>query len=298
MNDLGPRARSLIDTLLEVDEPSALDRARVRAKIDVRLPAAAAAGTVAATVSGKAGAGAGIAAGTAAGGGAASGGLVAGASLAAGKLVLAVAITGASVTAGVGAYRASQSTPAAPQSLATKIAARSAVSEPVPARAPGAVAPSPSATPRSAPAELEPQPERSSSDRAPGETVASVRAAGPERHEPGPAARALPNRDSVRDEAALLAAARAAITNGDAPLALERLDEHTVRFPSGVLLEERRVLRVLALCASGRASEARSAAAAFMADSPRSPLVSSVRNACAAPSADDLVTKPGAAGHQ
>lgn len=59
------------------------------------------------------------------------------------------------------------------------------------------------------------------------------------------------------------------------------LDEHAARFPRGALRDEREAARVLALCADGRTAEARAAASAFVAASPRSPLASQVRAACA-----------------
>ncbi|MBX3225456.1 MAG: hypothetical protein KF795_33430, partial [Labilithrix sp.] len=96
--------------------------------------------------------------------------------------------------------------------------------------------------------------------------------------------------DSVAEEAALLRAAHAALARGDGPSALARLDEHAARFPQGALGEERRAARVFALCASGRAAEARAAATTFAATSPRSPLAAQVRRSCAtsavAPPAD------------
>jgi hypothetical protein len=59
------------------------------------------------------------------------------------------------------------------------------------------------------------------------------------------------------------------------------LDEHARRFPRGALAEEREAARVLALCAQGRASEARASASAFVASNPRSPFAAQVRRSCA-----------------
>jgi hypothetical protein len=52
------------------------------------------------------------------------------------------------------------------------------------------------------------------------------------------------------------------------------------RFPSGALAEERDASRVLALCAAGRAAEARVIATDFLAKHPRSPAASRVRASC------------------
>ena len=275
MNELGPKARSLIDAVQEADEPNVRDLARVRAKLDARLGLAGAAATMAASMSAKASAGVGIGAGTAVGSGAAGGSLFGGAALATGKVVLAVALTGASVTAGISVYRAEQGSPVEPTPAAAKLVSRPAERGALPAPA----------APRQI-AAREPDVERleqPNAERAPQE----ARLPEPRRREP--VALQLPREDSVKDgedsvkdEAALLASARAAIGSGDAELALERLDEHAIRFPRGVLVQERRAARVLALCASGRASEARAAAEAFIAENPRSPLVSSVRRACSA----------------
>jgi hypothetical protein len=72
-----------------------------------------------------------------------------------------------------------------------------------------------------------------------------------------------------------------AVRAHDGATALARLDEHARRFPRGLLGEEREAERVLALCELGRVAEARRAAAAFLAESPRSPLADRVRTSCA-----------------
>jgi hypothetical protein len=86
--------------------------------------------------------------------------------------------------------------------------------------------------------------------------------------------------DDVAGEAALIRAAHAALARGDGAEALSALDRHTARYPHGALVEERQAARVFALCASGRVAEARDAAAAFVGESPRSPMVAQVRRAC------------------
>jgi hypothetical protein len=60
------------------------------------------------------------------------------------------------------------------------------------------------------------------------------------------------------------------------------LDEHARRFPRGALSEEREAAKVMALCAEGRASDARASASAFVAANPRSPFAAQVRRSCAA----------------
>ena len=111
----------------------------------------------------------------------------------------------------------------------------------------------------------------------PAASIAPVMALPPE---PASAPRATPA-DRVAEEAVLLREAHGALARGDGAGALRHLDVHAARFPSGVLVEERRAARVFALCAAGRAADARSAADTFLAASPRSPLAAQVRRACA-----------------
>ncbi|WP_437825577.1 hypothetical protein [Sorangium sp. So ce1153] len=79
----------------------------------------------------------------------------------------------------------------------------------------------------------------------------------------------LPN-SILSDELRLIDTARAALQRGDVPLALRLTAEHAARFPGGSLAIERDVLRVDALVAGGRITEAASHACAFVARSPRS----------------------------
>jgi RNA polymerase sigma-70 factor (ECF subfamily) len=86
--------------------------------------------------------------------------------------------------------------------------------------------------------------------------------------------------DTVAAEAELLRRADAARKAGDASLALNLLDEHRARFPTGILVQEREAERVVVLCALGRSGDARAAAAAFLRDWPHSPLAGRVRSSC------------------
>ncbi|HEV8320942.1 MAG TPA: hypothetical protein VG389_04965 [Myxococcota bacterium] len=87
-------------------------------------------------------------------------------------------------------------------------------------------------------------------------------------------------------ETVLLNGASAALGAKDAAHALALLEDYARRFPHGVLAEEMMATRVLALCALGRAGEARAAAEAFLATRPRSPYAARVRASCgAAPAA-------------
>jgi hypothetical protein len=77
-------------------------------------------------------------------------------------------------------------------------------------------------------------------------------------------------------ELRLLEQARTAVAREDFGLALQLLVEHTRRFRTGRLVEEREALRVKSLAGLGRRGAARRAAAEFEANFPRSPLLPSV----------------------
>jgi RNA polymerase sigma-70 factor (ECF subfamily) len=85
---------------------------------------------------------------------------------------------------------------------------------------------------------------------------------------------------TVAAEAELLRRADAARKAGDASRALDLLDEHRARFPTGILVQEREAERVVVLCALGRNGDARAAATAFLRDWPHSPLAGRVRSSC------------------
>lgn len=74
-------------------------------------------------------------------------------------------------------------------------------------------------------------------------------------------------------ELELLEPARKAIAQGDYGAALEAVARHERAFPSGQLSEERSALRVRALWASGRRTEAQASAALFKKRYPRSGLL-------------------------
>jgi hypothetical protein len=81
---------------------------------------------------------------------------------------------------------------------------------------------------------------------------------------------------SLEAELALLELARTAPPRE----ALAALEQHRLEFERGMLVDEREVLRVETLCALGRAAEAQTAAADFLAAHPESPLRSRLEPAC------------------
>jgi hypothetical protein len=277
---LGPDARALLGAAIDADDPSADDAARVRAKIAARIGVATAAGTAAGLSAKTAVASLPPCAGAAATTTAGVGGTLAGSSALGAKIALAVVLAGA---AGTGAVVLRDDVPMRAQTAASSTAtparprAASPASAPVAGAAteesapPTAVAPPPIAT-RTAPE----KDARSASVQAP--------PAPPSR--PPPAIRPRePARDSggdaIAEEAMLLRSAQAALARGDGSSALIALEEHATRFPRGALQEEREAARVFALCASGRAVDARTAASTFVAANPRSVLAAQVRRTCA-----------------
>jgi len=109
----------------------------------------------------------------------------------------------------------------------------------------------------------------------PGERRAEAAAAS------APSAAPAPAPSTLASETRLLEAAQRELASGRAASALSLLDEHARRFPAGALSEERTAARVLSLCALGRHEAARQAANAFLAASPRSPLIPRLRGSCA-----------------
>jgi hypothetical protein len=82
---------------------------------------------------------------------------------------------------------------------------------------------------------------------------------------------------AVRWELRLLEQARAAVAREDFAEAIHLLTEHTRRFRTGRLVEEREALRVKALVGLGRRDDASRAAAEFEARFPDSPLLLTIR---------------------
>lgn len=98
---------------------------------------------------------------------------------------------------------------------------------------------------------------------------------------PSPLVAAPPvERDDLPSELRWIERAQTALAAGDPGAAQAALRGHARAFPRGHLAEEREALSVQCLCASGRAEEARRAAAAFVARHPTSPQSARVRRAC------------------
>lgn len=83
--------------------------------------------------------------------------------------------------------------------------------------------------------------------------------------------------DSISEEAAILSRAQAELRLGRAARTLQILAEHERRFKQGILAQERRTVRIQALCMLGRVAEAN---ALMQGVSPQSLTGQSVRQAC------------------
>lgn len=87
-------------------------------------------------------------------------------------------------------------------------------------------------------------------------------------------------RDDLPAELRWIERAQTALAANDPAAAQAALRGHARAFPRGHLSEEREALAVQVLCASGRADEARRAAAVFIARHPGSPQAARVRRTC------------------
>jgi RNA polymerase sigma-70 factor (ECF subfamily) len=87
--------------------------------------------------------------------------------------------------------------------------------------------------------------------------------------------------DTLGAEIELMHKAQVASREGQPAKALALLDRHAALYPRGVLAQERAATRVVVLCALGRTTEARAAAAQFERAAPKSPLLARVKASCA-----------------
>jgi hypothetical protein len=88
-------------------------------------------------------------------------------------------------------------------------------------------------------------------------------------------------RPTLPEELPLLREAQLATRVGNFARALELLEEHAARFPSGDLREERIAARINVLCSLGRIDDAREEAKRFLAQAPETPYASRIRASCA-----------------
>jgi len=273
--ELSPEAQDIIGAA-EHDGPSDADRSRVRASV---LAAIAGGTAVTATTAAEAvTSSAGATSASAAGVGAVSMGLAT-------KLIIGAALV---VGVGAGLYAAKATSDSSPSPTATTTPSLSAAQTTPPpaasqtrnsATTPEAVAEagSPVASVTKTPRAVAPTP---SAEPAVRERVKATRA------KATPAAPTASNSGSdelaqLEQERALLDVATKALRNGKPARALEVLSESTTLFPKPLLAQERRATRILALCAVGRAKDARAAAEKFRERYPSSAHLTRIDRACA-----------------
>lgn len=89
--------------------------------------------------------------------------------------------------------------------------------------------------------------------------------------------------NEIRQEVALLSKAQAALSRGRPQEALAALSEHALRFPRGVLTEERVATRARTLCALGRMQEAQTELRRMQKLNPSSAYLARARESCGLP---------------
>jgi hypothetical protein len=317
MNDLPADAARLLEVARDAMSPTDEDRQRVRRNV---LAATAAAAAVGAGAHASASASASVGGGSVAAGSTLKVGSGAGALLSGGaKWLLAAALTGTVASASVytankhadrvaqqrdmaaapansrhaiaarhaqplaetthgdgaatAAANAAATVPGAqldPAAMAPVAATAARTDAPVPTQAHGRVS-VPGSMARPLPHRSVHQPHLTAAELA---TVATAPTA------PATAAPQVAASPRIEEELDLVRQASVALREGRAQAALALLREHTARFPSGMLSEERDGLLVLSLCATGERAEAERAAAIFLARSAHSPLAAHVRKGC------------------
>jgi len=272
MDELPPRARALLDVARGTDEPSRAERSRIDGKVRATLagfglalpPLDPAAPTASAASSAT------EAASSASGGAAATGA----AASSSGPLTFAAGAA-SMVAVGLGALWVLSGDPepaaAPPPSLAAPSVVEAAAADDTAddlaaVAVPTEATPLPAPTAQAATAGVEREASAARTQR--------VRA---RRRTTEPAA--LPHGD-LQLEVLLIDAANRALSAGRHGQALGVLAEHAERFPAGELREERRALRVLALCGAGRLEEGRRDRERLLAGAADSVLAARLRDAC------------------
>lgn len=245
MTELGRQAKALIERASGCEEPTAENRARVRAAITAKLLGAAASGaTLAAARSSAAATGA------------------APAAMLGVKTSMLVSLALAGVV-GVGTATYVRSSTRAIKNMPARATRMTAPEPAVPAPSRRAAA---IAVPTEAPA--------------PSGEAAATEKPRPVSTPPAVSAFTRDSTSSVEAEMVLIGDARDALRAGETTRALVLLDEHARRYPIGALGEERDAMRITSLCVLGRVAEARAAASQFLRARPDSPHAGRVRASC------------------
>jgi hypothetical protein len=270
MVELGPHERRLLEALQEDDSPSPMDADRIKERVLLSVSVAAAAGLVTATtVSTATGASVTAATGTAGTAALSSTALTGKAALGA-VLWKALVVVGATAGLGGGVYLAMNESDTPALSHPNQ---ESAAQERAQHRAPANDSANENeATKALTSQDAEPEKEGSLAEAAP--TAALPRAS---KKVEGSVA------TDLKQEAALLQKAQAALQNGNPQGALAALAEHKTKFPRGVLSGEREAALSVAYCNAGDWTQGRARAQAFVSKNPGSPMVQRVQAACKLP---------------
>jgi hypothetical protein len=242
MDELNSHARSLLNAANTFDDPTDMDRDRVRAAVLMRVGSVAAVGT--ATIAAAKASSAAASAGPLLASTLTSAALFSGAAAKLG----AVVVIGALATAGAYvAFRPAHHTTAAVSAAKPALA---------PVAAPVAVA-APEAEPAAVDALDLPLDDAKPSPAHPRSRTADL-----------------------EGEMKLLRQADAALRRGDSAAALAAVNKHAALYPTGVLSQEREGVRAIALCSAGSLSQGQAAARRFLAQASKSPLSSRIRSTC------------------
>lgn len=285
MTELSPKAQALIWDAVLADMPSENDRARVRGKLVAQLGAAALVSSAAIATSAANAASIGAAAGGAAHGaahgasaamatataashaGVSAGTATATATLASGglgivaKTAIAAALVGA---VGVGTVATIRSTPSSPTLSSQQQASRVEHSAPVTA----------------APKPVQEREWLTSEKVEKPNLVSRPRSRTQRQYALEHRRVAAKSRPTLDDELELLRSAQTSLRQENAQLALDTLDNHARKFPSGTLSQERDATRAIALCELNRLDQGRVVARRLLEKSPRSPLAARIYRSC------------------
>jgi RNA polymerase sigma-70 factor (ECF subfamily) len=246
MNDLDPKTQALLDSVRSADGPTRREKERVRRRVLARVAGALLAASAGATSTKSAASAAAVAI------------EVWSTKVVVSVIAASVLVAGGAVTTVVASHRHSASSVASVARTTTL-----AVPAPSVVAATPAVAPMPLQVALRQVTEVEPV------------AVRRPLVPHPAVSRPAPA-----NNETLEEELPLLQSAQAALNSGDTDRALSLLEVHAKRFPVGALSEERRAAHALITCRKTAGASAAAEAEAFIRESPSSPLVERVRNAC------------------
>jgi len=271
MSELGQTERRLLRAIHSADQPTAEDRARIRAGVAARIGiASGAAAAIAAVASSANGLNAAAGMTSAVAGGAGVGSATTFAGLIGGSWKIGVVAVALASTAGGTAWMLARAPNVEDSERIVRLPVERAVGE-RPAPALGAA--------KSVPAMRDTGMSSVERGEVSQRTRERERSQVPARS--GSGASSPPGKSSdLEAELQLLGEAQRALKDGNSAQALTVLEQHAVEHPNGALSKERAAVRAVALCTSGRMAEGARDARRFLAENPKSPMAIRVRGAC------------------